>query len=55
MKIAYALATVALLAGCSSMQSATCVQPDPVQPSSGCWNKGTDCGTNIQDEANTAK
>lgn len=48
MKIAFALAAAALLGACSSMHSATCVQPDPVQPSSGCWNQGLDCGTNIQ-------
>jgi uncharacterized protein YceK len=51
MKIAYALAAAALISGCSTMNSATCVQPDPVQPASACWNKGTDCGTEIQ--ANT--
>ncbi|MCA3244668.1 MAG: hypothetical protein INF43_05130 [Alphaproteobacteria bacterium] len=51
MKIAFALATVALLGACSTMQSASCVQPDPVQPASACWNKGVDCGTDIQ--ANT--
>lgn len=33
-----------LLTACAQHQ---CVQPDPVQPSSGCWNKGLDCGTGI--------
>jgi uncharacterized lipoprotein YajG len=49
MKIALALAAAALMAGCASMQSATCVQPDPVQPAvnSKCWNNGVNCGQGI--------
>jgi hypothetical protein len=48
MKTAFALAAVAFLGACSAMQSSVCVQPDPVQPASGCWNQGVDCGTDIQ-------
>lgn len=50
MKItAIAFAAAALLAGCSSMHSATCVQPDPVQPAvdSKCWNQGVNCAQGI--------
>lgn len=46
MKALLAIATVALLAGCA--YNSQCVQPDPVQPSSKCWNQGVDCGTGIQ-------
>lgn len=44
--IALALAALGL-AACST--TTTCVQPDPVEPSStsGCWNQGIDCGTPI--------
>jgi hypothetical protein len=49
-----ALAALGLLAGCASNN--VCVQPDPVQPVSGAWNKGVDAGTGIQPvELNKAK
>jgi putative hemolysin len=46
MKTVIALAAAALLAACSS--TTMCVQPDPVQPVSGAWEKGLDAGTGIQ-------
>lgn len=44
MKALIAVAAVALLAGCASHQ---CVQPDPVQPAHGTWNKGVNAGQEI--------
>jgi uncharacterized protein YceK len=58
MKItAIALTAAALLAGCSSINSGTCVQPDPVMPAvnSKCWNQGVNCAQGITPNVNQSK
>ena len=48
MKITFAaLAVATLLGACSTMNTGTCVQPDPVQPASKCWNQGVNCAEGI--------
>jgi uncharacterized lipoprotein YajG len=41
MKAILAVAAFVVLAGCAYQNQ--CVQPDPVQPASKCWNKGVNC------------
>mgnify|MGYP003394862153 CR=1 FL=1 len=50
MKASVLAVLVALTLGACAQQQ--CVQPDPVQPNNGCWNKGLDCGTGITTPAN---
>ena len=45
MKTMLALAAAIALTACGA--TTQCVQPDPVQPASGCWNQGVNCGTPI--------
>ena len=41
MKALFAAMALVVLAGCAAQNQ--CVQPDPVQPASKCWNNGVNC------------